>query len=376
VHEGLPVREPDYQAHPPLERILTLPAEVVAEPAAPADALSAWAGLLGEPRIALVRGVERARALLLRAMAIQPGEPIALAANASRSVVEAIKRHGARPMMTGVGADLRPSLGVAQAAGARLFWRDPPAGLAPSMDPGGLEVWLDHADSLPRPTAPCAETLLWGLHLGNEASEAGALVRFADSQLHAAFVDLLTADDLPDPGRALAQCRRLAGRGGEAGLAARQLAALDETRWGVEEAAGLPVLPLEGGSALAHHVAVQIPSESDPSTFYAYVLGENTPVRWLPEVRPIHPAALYESGAEPLLSAANLARWLLIPVGPDYTAEELRHAVLAVVKAAEYLGVRWRTAPARAAEYARQMDELYGPGHDAYRPVFDCYPDG
>jgi hypothetical protein len=70
-------------------------------------------------------------------------------------------------------------------------------------------------------------------------------------------------------------------------------------------------------------------------------------------------------------TAANLARWLLVPVGPDYTDAEIGHAVLGVVKASEYLGVRWRTDPARAAAYAALLTERYGPDHDAYRPVFE-----
>jgi hypothetical protein len=44
--------------------------------------------------------------------------------------------------------------------------------------------------------------------------------------------------------------------------------------------------------------------------------------------------------------------------------------VLGIVKTAEYLGVRWRMDPNRAAAYADLMDATYGPGHDAYRPIF------
>ncbi len=43
----------------------------------------------------------------------------------------------------------------------------------------------------------------------------------------------------------------------------------------------------------------------------------------------------------------------------------------AIVKTAEYLGVRWRTNPTRAAQYARLLEQMYGLDHDAYRPVFD-----
>jgi hypothetical protein len=137
------------------------------------------------------------------------------------------------------------------------------------------------------------------------------------------------------------------------------------------EAAGLAVLP-PAELALAHHAAVRIPEECDPAVFYAYVLGEQTPVRWLPLVRPIHHAAIATRADRAALAgtAARLARWLLVPVGPAATEEEIAHGVLGVVKAAEYLGVRWRIDPARAAEYAALMTAMYGPEHDAYRPVF------
>jgi hypothetical protein len=66
-----------------------------------------------------------------------------------------------------------------------------------------------------------------------------------------------------------------------------------------------------------------------------------------------------------------LAQHVLIPVGPDYTEEEIKHAVLGPVKTSEYLGVRWRTQSQKAADYAKLLDEMYGPHHDAYRPLFD-----
>jgi hypothetical protein len=59
-----------------------------------------------------------------------------------------------------------------------------------------------------------------------------------------------------------------------------------------------------------------------------------------------------------------------VPCGPGFTEAEIVHAVLGVVKAAEYLGVRWREYPQRASRYAQQLTEMYGPDHDAYRPVF------
>ena len=112
-------------------------------------------------------------------------------------------------------------------------------------------------------------------------------------------------------------------------------------------------------------------SECDVAAFYAHVEQENTPVRWLPQIQPLHYAALRVDGApDHRGTAANLARWLYVPVGPDYTFEEIKHLVLGIVKAAEYLGLRWRDNPANAAEYADLMDQTYGAGHDACRPLF------
>jgi hypothetical protein len=62
---------------------------------------------------------------------------------------------------------------------------------------------------------------------------------------------------------------------------------------------------------------------------------------------------------------------MLLPVGPAFGQEEIGHLVLGLVKAAEHLGVRWRTDPERATWYARWLNEAYGPNHDGYRPVFD-----
>jgi hypothetical protein len=350
--------------------MLTLPADWPRSEAVASDAHAAWSRLLGNQPVALVQSVRRARELLLRAAGVQPGEPVGVPANATRGLVEAIKRHGARPLFLDVGPDLCMRANHDRLAAVRIAWSEPPGGLQTSTDLPGVTAWIDHADTLPSLVSPRGSVTLWGLHLSSDPSQSGALVTFGGSELKRSFDALLAPNDLPDVPGALAQCRRLGGDALQQGLAHWQEEVVHETRRGLDDAAGLPLL--EGHSAaLPHHLAVRIPDESDPSTFYAYVRGENTPVRWLPEVRPLHHAALQpDNDAHPLSTAANLARWLLIPVGPDYTREEIVHAVLGVVKAAEYLGVRWRTAPARAAEYARLLDEMYGPDHDAYRPVF------
>ncbi len=53
-----------------------------------------------------------------------------------------------------------------------------------------------------------------------------------------------------------------------------------------------------------------MPDGCEVSTFYAYVRGEQTPVLWLPEVRPLHYAALHTSDT-------TLAQQLAPAVVPD-----------------------------------------------------------
>jgi hypothetical protein len=322
----------------------------------------AWSQALGGAAVLLVRSADRARALLLEAAEVAPGEPVGVPANGDRDLVESIKRHGARPRFLDLGQDLAP-----QGAAPRITWAQPVGGLGAL----GAATWADHADTLPRPgrqgTLP--RVALYGLHLSGDPRTAGAILIFGDPALHAATAARIGPDDAPEPSRALAQLRRLCGDHATLGLAERQHAALEEAARGITDAAGLELLPADATGALPHQIAVRIPAESDPATFYAYVKAEQTPVRWLPEVRPLHYAAVREPGRS-AATAAEIARWLLVPVGPDYTDEEIKHAVLGIVKAAEYLGVRWRCDPAHAAEYAAMLDALYGPGHDAYRPVF------
>ena len=61
----------------------------------------------------------------------------------------------------------------------------------------------------------------------------------------------------------------------------------------------------------------------------------------------------------------------MTPLGPDFDGDEITHAVLGILKAAEYTGVRWYTDPERARWYGDLMFEWYGPTHDAYRVQFD-----
>jgi hypothetical protein len=365
---GLPVRGPDYAAHPPLDQVMTLPALPV-HPAG--DAQAAWSDALGGANIVLIANVARARALLLRALGVQPGEPVGLPANATRDLAEAVKHHPATPRWLDLAADLSLITPDARLAEVRVVWAQPLGGIGALTPLNSQALLVDAGDTLPAlgeplPHDPAAATI-YGLHLHNDPKRSGALIVCADPTLALAVEALCGPQDLLDPMAALAQLQRLAGRDG---LAARQQAKLTAVRDGLQAAAGLPLVEaLPGG--LAQHLAVRVPEPCDAATFYAYVLGEQTPVLWLPALRPLHYAALRRDGASDVaLSAERLARVLLVPVGPDYSAEEVKHAVLGITKAADYLGVRWVANPDRAAWYAQQMVEWYGPDHDAYRVLF------
>ena len=354
---GLPVRGADYAAHPPLDDLLCLPADA----RLPADATlesaeQAWSERLGGAMVVLARDACRARRLLHEAAGIQPGEWVGLPANASHDLAESVKRHQALPRFLDFDAQLRLATSP-----ARFTWTQALRGLWQPQDP----AWLDCSDTLPLPgAAERPPVTLYGLHLSEAGNRPGALLAFTDKALYEKVRALRQPADCPNAAQALAQCQRLPE------LAARQIASLAATRRGLHEAAGLPTHD-SSSLALATAVAVQIPLECDVATFYTYVEQENTPVRWLPQIQPLHYAALRADGApDHRATAANLARWLYVPVGPDYTVEEIKHGVLGIVKAAEYLGVRWRSNPPQAFAYAALMDRTYGNGHDAYRPLF------
>ncbi|MCY4063069.1 MAG: hypothetical protein OXG53_11925 [Chloroflexi bacterium] len=357
---GLPVRGADYAAHPPLDELLTLPPETDLHTGVTLEfAEQAWSERLGGALVLLARDAYRARRLLHQAARIQPGEWVGIPANASHDLAESVKHHKALPRFLDFDAQLRLTT-----SGTRFTWTQVLRGLWQPQS----ATWLDCADTLPTIPFPGAAerpaVTLFGLHLPDAGERPGALLAFSDEALYARVKALRQPADCPDAAKAIAQCERLPE------LAERQNANLDVVRRGLREAAGLATQETNS-LALATAVAVQIPRECDVATFYAYVEQENTPVRWLPRIQPLHYAALRADGApDHRRTAANLARWLYAPVGPDYTVEEIKHLVLGVVKAAEYLGVRWRSNPAYAAEYAALMDQTYGAGHDAYRPLF------
>ncbi len=354
---GLPVRGADYAAHPPLDDLLTLPRDTRLQADATLEsAEQTWSERLGGAMVVLARDAYRARRLLHQAAGIQPGEWVGIPANASHDLAESVKHHKALPRFLDFDAQLRLA-----ASCTRFTWTQVLRGLWQPQN----ATWLDCADTLPIPgAAERSAVTLYGLHLSDTDDRPGALLAFSDEALYAEVKALRQPADCPNAAQALAQAERLPE------LAERQSANLAEARRGLREAAGLATQE-PNSLALATAVAVQIPLECDAATFYAYVEQENTPVRWLPQIQPLHYAALRADGApDHRGTAANLARWLYVPVGPDYTFEEIKHGVLGIVKAAEYLGVRWRSNPVHAAEYAALMDRTYGAGHDAYRPLF------
>ncbi len=363
------MREADYPASPTLSALLTLPASQTPVQGSLDEAQRAWSSVLGGAPVVLLESVARARQLLLSALGVRPGELVGLPANATRDLAEAIKHHPARLRWLDLGPELALVTDPERLASVRVAWTEPCGGAGASAAPTGVALVVDASDSLPslgsQGTAGVA-AMLFGLQLDGDPRRAGALVVCGDERLAAALQALAGPQNRPDAALALAQLQRLTGPDG---LAARQAAALAAVRQGLEQAAGLPLLAPAPG-VLAQHIAVRVPEPCDAATFYAYVLGEQTPVRWLPALRPLHYAAVRADGAPAAAATAgHLARVLLVPVGPDDTAEEITHAVLGITKAADYLGVRWASDPARAAWYASLMTEWYGPDHDGYRPL-------
>jgi hypothetical protein len=367
---GLPVRGADYIAHPPLDQTLVLPITSELSATDLHSAQAAWSDALGGAPVVLLRSVARARALLLQALEIAPGEAVGLPANASRELTEAVKQQRAVPRFRDLAADLRMQTVPEQGRPCRVNWVQPCGGAWPVDALPDSALLVDASDTVPsfdRDAEHSATATLYGLFLTADERSAGALLVCRDGQLAQRLAALAAPDDTPNAALARAQLQRLAGANG---LAARQHAVLAAVRHGLSQAAGLPLLAATPAT-LAQSVAVVVPPPCDAATFYAYVLGEQTPVRWLPTLRPLHYAAIRPDGAaNATTTAQHLARVLLVPVGPDFSEEEVNHTILGITKAADYLGVRWFTDPTRANWYAAQMNEWYGADHDGYRPLF------
>jgi hypothetical protein len=370
-----PVRSADYPANPSFDELLTLPADTPLREADATWALAAWSVYLGaDVPLLLVRNPDRARKLLMRAFGVSGKEPVGIPVNTRRPLSEAVKRAGGTPMFVELDADLTFDPSTPGLEHVRLVWAQPVAGIAPPPALSGVTTLVDYGFTLPAPLIDGAAILtgaatLWGLHLSGD--EAGALIAFSDPALYDAAREALTDDDaFSSFSQAVAQCERLAG---EDGLAARLLGVDAATRKGMEAGAGMPMSPTAGRCALPFGLAVRVPDEADIATFISYVRNENVDLDWLPEIQPMFYVA-YQVTADrerTHRSAANLARWIVAPLGPEFVADEITHAVLGILKAAEYTGVRWYTDPERAQWYGDLMFEWYGSTHDAYRVQFD-----
>jgi len=365
---GSPIRASDANKRPTLADILTLPSQVgdgQRHHNGDADKiLRDWSARMGGRPVWIARSLREARLQLLLSFGVVTGGTVLLPANATHPLVEIIKQVGAKPLF----AALDCNLGIVTGKQCRLAWLQPLFGL-PVQDSISAEISiLDHGDSVPgsvprnvaREKDASADIELYGLCLSHNPDRAGALVVF-NQQEH--YTQFLAENEEVDPSiyqRADEQLQRLYN------LAPMQESALDYVWTGVREAAGLPVLPLTTGSALAHGIAVRVPEEGSPSLFWSYASRENTPIQWVPELRPIH----YAASASRNENIAMLERWFFVPVSPTDDIGAMKQSILGIVKTAEYLGLRWRTDPMRAAQYATKLDELYGPEHDAYRPAF------
>lgn len=367
-----PVRSADYPAHPALRNVQLLPPDAATRATTLEEVRSAWAEYIGYPGpLLFVKSPDRARKLLMEAFGVEPGERVGIPVNTRRYLSEAVKRAKGKPLFVELNADLTFDSATPGVGQVRLHWAQPIGGMEQPAPLPGKTLFVDHGLTLPAPLAAegelmAGEITLWGLHLDED--DSGVLIAFRDPDLAERMRALLTDDDSPDLSRALAQVERLRGRDG---LAARQLEIERQVRVGMEAGAGMPMAS-RAKRTLAHGVPLRIPEEADLATFISYVRNELVPLDWFPEVQPMFYVAYQVSQdlARTWQSAEHLARWVMSPVGPDFVEDEVTHAVLGILKAAEYTGVRWYTNPGRARWYHEMLMEWYGPEHDAYRAAF------
>lgn len=373
-----PVRSADYPAHPSFARVLAVPAATAVPATTEEEARRAWADYLRwSGPLFLFANADRARRLLMTAFGVEPGERVGVPVNTRRYLAEAVKKVGGRPLFVELDADLGFEPATHGLGDVRLLWAQPVGGMAPPPALPDTTLLVDYGTTLPAPLpAPCAgeaavltgAATLWGLHLSAQRGEAGAVVAVSYPALAERLAALYDSIDRPDFGRALAQVRRLAGADG---LAARLRTVERETRFGMEIGAGLPMAPTNP-AALPFGLPLRVPAEAELATFIAYVRNELVDLDWLPEIQPMFYVG-FQVTLDPALtrrSAEHLARWVISPLGPDFVDDEVTHAVLGPLKAAEYTGVRWYTNPGRARWYGDLLTGWYGVDHDAYHPAF------
>lgn len=335
------------------------------------EAKAAWGDYVGG-EVVIAASLEHARATLLDLLA---GDlAVCVAANATHDLLDAIERSGREARLCDVDHKLFP----APACDGGLLWAQPVAGMVGNERHLPGRTVVDLGGSLPAPEMvkalrSSALAAVVDLHLSPRPDRSGALVVFAPTAEGRALGEMVRAavekEPGPNPRRAVTQARRFLD------LAERQRDRVEASLRGMIEAAGVPCpepAVLLDGLVVPDGVPFHVPDHVDPATFFAYILREQTPIRWLAADYPVHYRAYHaQNHGTARATGSTLAKWLGVPVGPNHTAEEIVHGVLGVVKAAEYLGVRWFTDPPRAAAYADMMTELYGPVHDAYRPSFE-----
>jgi hypothetical protein len=295
-------------------------------------------------------------------LGVENEESLLLPPNATHTLVEVVKESGTKPLFGELNQDLQ----LSSRQSTRIAWLQPPLGLPIAGNVDAEFTVLDHSDSVPQRVMATnqssfrADVTIFGLHLSSDPKTAGSLLVFNSETLYSRFMAKHKQVEPMACAQAARQLNRLQT------LTCHQTRAVEMVSTGLQLAAGLPTLSVSEGVALAHGVAVRIPDEGLPSTFWTYARNENTPVQWLPQLRPIHYTAIASDSA----TAKHLERWFIVPVSPHSDEETNKQAVLGIVKTAEYLGLRWWNDPERASQYADLLNTMYGSGHDAYRPAF------
>lgn len=268
--------------------------------------------------------------------ATRPGDGVAVPAHASRDLVDAIKACGRTVVYAPIGPTGATDLtDVGEVA---AVWHQTVAGVhrPPPTRAGGRPVELiDAHDSVVLTPA---------------SGVAGVALPDTDHPVH--------VEQVP--------ARR---------IVAEQIERIAAVTEGLRAAAALPIVDTIAEPSIAGPVptgvVVRLPAGADPLTFASYAQAELTGIDWFALRRPIHPQARHHlTPARLAASLEHLARLIVVPVSPLATPEEIGHAVLGIVKTAEYTGWRWHDQPEHARTYAESIAQRYGHDHEAYRPAF------
>ena len=341
---------------------MTEPNETGNTTSQPDAATGLWSAFMGNRPVLLVRNVETARRVLLCALALTAQDTVLLPANVTHALLEAVKDSGACVCF----GDLDYALNLCSERAVRVAWAEPMLGLPTGVHALAAVTVIDHGDSLPHgaakpfPLPGRAAVAIYGLQLAAESDQAGAVLVFHDHALAARVAALLGPADRLADGLALAQLAQLQAVGAATACSAGDSAhrppgsgrpAAAATR--EHRGAGPRGRRADSGREQRDNVCRLSARRAD-----TVCLAGGT------ATAPLRRGSVPGHGGTPgALAAGAGAR------GADMLT--WRQTVLGIVKSAEYLGVRWRTDPARAVQYAALLTQMYGPNHDAYRPVFD-----